>query len=76
MFFLICESHINSYEYSVFIKMKFVFQEIHKDPKYLHLLKTYMRFSHDCYMFRRQYKILVLCSGLYFRPWLRKNTDV
>ena len=31
--------------------MKFVFQEIQKEPKYPQLRRIY-RFSHDCYMFR------------------------
>ena len=50
---------INSYKYSAFIKMKFV-PEIHKDHKHLPLSKIYRRFSHDWYMFRQQYKTVVL----------------
>ena len=39
MFLLLKFGKNNIYEYSVFIKMKFVFQEMHKDPKHLQLLK-------------------------------------
>ena len=43
--------------------MKFVFQDIHKDPKHLQLWKIYMKFSHNCYMLRYQYKMLqCFCS--------------
>ena len=34
----------------IFIKIKFVFQEIHKDPKHLQLWRIYRRFTHDCYV--------------------------
>ena len=51
MFLFLNLNLINSYKYSVFIKMKFVFQEIHKDPKHLQLWRIYRRFSHDCYIF-------------------------
>ena len=40
--------------------MKIVFQETHKDPKHLQLLKIYRRFLYFCHMFRQQYKIVVL----------------
>ena len=50
---------INSYKYSAFIKMKFG-PEIHKDHKHLQILKMYRRFSHDWYIFREQYKTVVL----------------
>ena len=51
---------MNSYQCSVFTKMKFVFQERQKDPKHLQLWKIYGRYLHDCNMFRQQYKIVVL----------------
>ena len=38
----------------------------YKDPKHLQLWKIYRRFLHDCYIFRQQYKTLVLkccCSS-------------
>ena len=50
MFLFLNLNPINSYQYSFFIKMKFVFQEIHKDPKHLQVWKIYRRFSHDCYV--------------------------
>ena len=60
MFLLLKFGKNNIYEYSVFIKMKFVFQEMHKDPKHPQLLKIQRKFSHDCYMFKQQYKMQVL----------------
>ena len=39
---------------------KFVLQEIRKDPQHLQLWKIYRTFSHVCYMFRPQHKIMVL----------------
>ena len=45
--------------------MTFVFQKIHKDPKHLQFCTICRRFSHDCCMFKQQYKLLVLscCSS-------------
>ena len=57
--FLIFESH-KQLQISSFIKMKFVFQKTHKNPKHLKLWKIYMGFSYDYYVFRQQYKIAVL----------------
>ena len=53
---------MNSWKYSFFIKMEFVFQDIHKDLKHLQLWKAYKSISHDCYIFGQQYNILVLKS--------------
>ena len=54
-------------KYSVFIKMKFLFQQISKGPNHLQRWKIYRKFSHDYYMLRQQYKIVLLkccCSFL------------
>ena len=40
--------------------MKFLFQEIHKDPKRIQLWKIYRSFSHDRNTFKQQYKTVVL----------------
>ena len=67
MFLFLILNPINRYKYSVLFKVNFVFQEIRKNPKHLQLWKICRRFSNDCYMFRQQYKIVVLkccCSFL------------